>query len=428
MKQHRNLILFALMLLLVPLAGEPKFHPFTGDLASFRVSFGSPLFLLFLLWLRNVPFVVSGFSVGLAVTIFRIFLDLWTTTISFSTSLGLHGPTFFYYLTYAACFHIPKFNAALYNKALQIAGWSILAEIAASIAELTMTSIYASSDFNITLSVLIKISAIAFLRCFFILSFFFLTQIYQAETRANHEHQQKQHMLLLISNLYEEVIQLNKSQKNAEAVTLNCYKIYENLQDQATIIDPTKLASEILSIAGQVHEIKKDNQRIYAGLRQLTNNRELKDYMPTTALVDLIIESNRKYAKALQKEITFTSHVDPQLPALHVYTVLSLVNNLVANAVEAIEKSGTIELHFTKMADMIKIQISDTGIGISPQKVPLLFKPGYTTKFDSIGNPSTGVGLAYVKHLTEELHGNIIVTVEDKTSFLLSIPLLNLKG
>jgi two-component system sensor histidine kinase YcbA len=428
MKQHRNLILFALMLLLVPLAGEPKFHPFTGDLASFRVSFGSPLFLLFLLWLRNVPFVVSGFSVGLAVTIFRIFLDLWTTTISLSTSLGLHGPTFFYYLTYAACFHIPKFNAALYNKALQIAGWSILAEIAASIAELTMTSIYASNDFNITLSVLIKISAIAFLRCFFILSFFFLTQIYQAETRANQEHQQKQHMLLLISNLYEEVIQLNKSQKNAEAVTRNCYKIYENLQDQATIIDPPKLASEILSIAGQVHEIKKDNQRIYAGLRQLTNNRELKDYMPTTTLVDLIIESNRKYAKALEKEITFSSHVDLQLPALHVYTVLSLVNNLVANAVEAIEKAGTIELHFTKIDDMIKIQISDTGIGISPQKVPLLFKPGYTTKFDSIGNPSTGVGLAYVKHLTEELHGNIIVTVEDKTSFLLSIPLLNLKG
>ena len=428
MKQHRNLLLFALMLLLVPLAGEPKFHPFTGDLASFRVSFGSPLFLLFLLWLRNVPFVLSGLCVGLAVTIFRIFLDLWTTTISLPMSLGLHGPTFFYYLTYAACFHIPKFNAALYNKALQIAGWSILAEIAASIAELTMTNIYASSDFNITLSVLTKISAIAFLRCFFILSFFFLTQIYQAETRANQEHQQKQHMLLLISNLYEEVIQLNKSQKNAEAVTRNCYKIYENLQDQTVIVDPPKLASEILSIAGQVHEIKKDNQRIYAGLRQLTNNRELKDYMPTAALVDLIIESNRKYAKGLQKEITFSSHIDPQLPALHVYTVLSLVNNLVANAVEAIPKSGTIELHFTKVENMIQIQISDTGIGISPQKVPLLFKPGYTTKFDSIGNPSTGVGLAYVKHLTEELQGNIIVTIEDKTSFILSIPLINLKG
>ena len=310
MKQHRNLLLFALMLLLVPLAGEPKFHPFTGDLASFRVSFGSPLFLLFLLWLRNVPFVLSGLCVGLAVTIFRIFLDLWTTTISLTMSLGLHGPTFFYYLTYAACFHIPKFNAALYNKALQIAAWSILAEIAASIAELTMTNIYASSDFNITLSVLIKISAIAFLRCFFILSFFFLTQIYQAETRANHEHQQKQHMLLLISNLYEEVIQLNKSQKNAEAVTRNCYKIYENLQDQTAIVNPSKLASEILSIAGQVHEIKKDNQRIYAGLRQLTNNRELKDYMPTAALVDLIMESNRKYAKGLQKAITFSSYVD----------------------------------------------------------------------------------------------------------------------
>ena len=49
MKHHRNLLLFFTMLILVPLAGEPKFHPFGGDFSAFRVSFGSPVFLLFLL-------------------------------------------------------------------------------------------------------------------------------------------------------------------------------------------------------------------------------------------------------------------------------------------------------------------------------------------------------------------------------------------
>ena len=47
--------IFTLMLLLVPIAGEPQIHPFSDDFIAFRVSFGSPVFLLFLLWLDKFP-------------------------------------------------------------------------------------------------------------------------------------------------------------------------------------------------------------------------------------------------------------------------------------------------------------------------------------------------------------------------------------
>ena len=53
--KHRELFIFICMLLIVPLAGEPRIHPFGNEFSGFRVSFGSPMFLLFLLWLRNVP-------------------------------------------------------------------------------------------------------------------------------------------------------------------------------------------------------------------------------------------------------------------------------------------------------------------------------------------------------------------------------------
>ena len=55
LSKHRELFIFICMLIIVPLAGEPQIHPFGGDFQNFRVSFGSPLFLLFLLWLRRVP-------------------------------------------------------------------------------------------------------------------------------------------------------------------------------------------------------------------------------------------------------------------------------------------------------------------------------------------------------------------------------------
>jgi len=223
MKEHRNLIIFLLMLILVPLAGEPKIHPFSGELSDFRVSFGSPIFLLFLLWLRNTPFIAAGFFTGITVVVFRALLDFWAGTATFNTALWLHLPTFFYYFVYATCFHLPHFDEALYHKALQIAGWSIIAEIIASIAELFTMSISISGSVVLTPDIFLKIAAIAVLRCFFILSFFFLSQIYTAEMRAQQEHKQKQRMMLLISNLYEEVVQLDKSQKNAEEITRNCY-------------------------------------------------------------------------------------------------------------------------------------------------------------------------------------------------------------
>ncbi len=65
------------MIILVPLAGEPKIHPFSGDFASFRVSFGSPIFLLFLLWLSRFPRLFTGTVAGIAVTLFRTGLDIF---------------------------------------------------------------------------------------------------------------------------------------------------------------------------------------------------------------------------------------------------------------------------------------------------------------------------------------------------------------
>ena len=39
--------------------------------------------------------------------------------------------------------------------------------------------------------------------------------------------------------------------------------------------------------------------------------------------------------------------------------------------------------------------------------------PGFTSKYDDLGNPSTGIGLSYVKEMVEQLEGD--VTLEDRT-------------
>ena len=236
--------------------------------------------------------------------------------------------------------------------------------------------------------------------------------------------------MMLIAGLYEEVVQLDKSLKNAENITHSCYQIYEKLQKSANTPEKEQLAREMLTIAGQVHDIKKDNQRIYAGLSALTNNRRVDDYISAARLAELITDAQRKYAAAQKKDIRFSSHASAGLPRLHTYTLLSLINNLTANAVEAIEKQGTIDLALLQEGDFLLIQVNNTGSAISPKRLQRIFEPGYTTKFDSQGNASTGVGLPYVRHLAGMLGGSIEITSDgtNQVACRILLPLDKLKG
>ena len=414
-----------LMILIVPLAGELKFYPFDGEFSSFRISFGSPIFLFFLLWLRNTSFLLSGIFAGFAVLTFRMLLDWTMEDGPLIESFFLHFPAFFYYVVYGLIFQLTKAND-LYHKPIHIGVLSIITELTASLLELALSLTYSNAFLVLTFPIVSKVLIIAIIRSFFILSFFVIMNLRHAEVIAEEQREQNKHILLLISGLYAEVIQLTKSMQNAEDITRDCYNVYKDLQDDEITVDKENLAQNLLSIAGQVHEIKKDNQRIYASLSQLISDRKLYDYMKVTELTDIIIQSHQKYAHSLLKKITFTVDIDESLPPLHVYTVLSLVNNLVANAVESIQDTGSIKLTLSRTAEYISLCVADTGPGIPAKKQKLIFKPGYTTKFDATGNPSTGMGLPYAHYLANSLQGNITLespSPHNETVFTIQLPL-----
>lgn len=414
-----------LMILLVPLAGELKFFPFEGEFHTFRVSFGSPAFLFFLLWLRNTSFLLCGVLAGLSVLLFRMALDMGAGDTTMTASFLLHVPAFLYYVTYAIIFYLAKADD-LYFQPFRIGLLAIVAEISASFMELLLPLTYFNATVTLTFPIIVKILIAAVIRSFFVLSFFFISNLRQAEYTAEQQKEQNKHILLLISGLYEEAIQLTKSLQNAENIMKDCYKLYEGLHSGQPELDSKQLAQSILQITGQVHEIKKDNQRIYISLTQLISKDNVHDYMEASELADIIVQSHQKYARSLNKKILFDLQVDKTLPPLHVYTVLSLVNNLVSNAVESIEDNGSIDISFYTSGRNIALRIADTGPGITEKKKTLIFKPGYTTKFDAAGNPSTGMGLPYIKDLAESLEGNL--TLEDnpasnQTVFIIQLPL-----
>jgi len=414
---RQDWLVLLFMVILVPLAGEPKMHPFSGDFANFRVSFGSPVFLLFLLWLSNFPRLFTGAIAGTAVMLFRTGLDVFYGE-DMLFSLIEHIPNFFYYFIYALFFALPQLSRkSIYEQALGIAFWAIIAEVFASVGELAaMNAIAYQEADTFTLGMLGRLILIAILRCFFILSFFFLFQLYNTEMRLTRKTKEKDRLTMLIAGLYEEVFELKCSLQNAEAVTHDCYNVYERLKANLHNEEDAALAHEVLRIAGQCHDIKKNHQRIYAGLQELTQNRRVDDYLPPDKIVQLMIHTQKKYARSLGKEIFFTAQVPKGLPLLHSFMLLSILNNLVANAVEAIPCRGTISLTIIGGTGngRLQITIENTGSFIPAHRLEQVFTPGYTTKFDSTGKASSGVGLTYVKHQTESLGGTIDLTSDGK--------------
>jgi signal transduction histidine kinase len=82
-----------------------------------------------------------------------------------------------------------------------------------------------------------------------------------------------------------------------------------------------------------------------------------------------------------------------------------VVLNLLLNAVQAMEGAGTVRVEIGSRDDYASVVVSDTGRGISPQHLPNIFRPFYTTK----GN-GTGLGLSLARRIVEDHHGCIEVS------------------
>lgn len=399
----------------VPLVSEFKFYPFDN---TFRVSLGTPVFFLFLLWGREIHPIIAGLLTGMSVLVFRFSLAVGIQDISVEEAMYLHVPAFIYYFIYAFAFHKTKLNER-HDQPFMVGLLGVLIELIASVSEMAIRSFLANQ--GTPLLAIDELVLIAFIRSFFVLGFFNILKLREAKFAEAEQRMQKEQMLLFISSLYEESVQLKKTMQNAEEITRTCYDFYRRLKSEGTNGSDAQTA---LQIAGLVHEIKKDNQRIHAGLSELMSSENLQEYMNIEELGNIMIVSNRRYAESLRKDISFSLHIDGDHPPYHVYMVLSLINNLLANAVEAIKEEGYVSMHVKRKDQFVEFFISDNGPGIAPKRKEVIFTAGYTKKFDAAGNPSTGIGLSYVKQTVEKFGGHIrLMDNYKETAFIIELPI-----
>ncbi len=98
-----------------------------------------------------------------------------------------------------------------------------------------------------------------------------------------------------------------------------------------------------------------------------------------------------------------------------------VIENLVKNAVDAMDGNGNITVETKSTLTGASIEISDTGKGISRKNFDTIFRPGYTTK-----KRGWGLGLTLARRIIEEYHGGRIYVARSApgagTTFRIDFP------
>jgi signal transduction histidine kinase len=93
--------------------------------------------------------------------------------------------------------------------------------------------------------------------------------------------------------------------------------------------------------------------------------------------------------------------------------------NLVLNALDAMPAGGTLTMRTSEHDGNVRIEVADTGKGLTPEECSRLFTPYYTTK-----QQGTGLGLAIVQSVVSDHHGTISVKSDEGrgTTFRIELP------
>jgi len=182
----------------------------------------------------------------------------------------------------------------------------------------------------------------------------------------------------------------------------------------------TSLHDETLLLARLVGDLR---ELALADAGQLTLNRA-----PTAlrGLIERVV--NAFQAQANEREIKLTASVPEYIPPLNIdaQRIEQVLRNLLSNALRYTPANGVVMVTATQEKKLARVQVHDTGAGITPDALPHVFERFWRgDKARSRTQGSTGLGLAIAKQLVEAHGGEIGVESEPGkgTTFWFTLPI-----
>ena len=255
------------------------------------------------------------------------------------------------------------------------------------------------------------------------------------ELRVRHKLGEWRRILFNFSPLFDE-------SEKIEGVVLSGRDVTDLKRLEEQLIQAEKLAAMGQMLAGVAHELNNPLTAIL-GVTELVREREGLDESMKRQL-DLTHRQARRAARIVQNLLEFSRPASPQKKGIDLSTIIErtlqlhehslrrnqvavdftprsdlppvvgdanqliqVFLNLVSNAEQAIREvreSGRIQIRLSAAGGNVIVTVQDDGVGISPESLPKLFDPFYTTKRPGGG---TGLGLSICLSIARE-HGGTI--------------------
>jgi len=162
-----------------------------------------------------------------------------------------------------------------------------------------------------------------------------------------------------------------------------------------------------------VLEIEKDIYRLNQITERFSKIGSLPELQPNN-LIEVTENSVNYLRNRISKKVDLRFNSDKEeirIP-LNVALYSWVIENLVKNAVDAMQNQGAINVYITDNENNVVISVADTGPGMPKKLHKRIFEPGFTTK-----QRGWGLGLSLAKRIIENYHkGKIYVAKSDKDS------------
>jgi two-component system, sensor histidine kinase YcbA len=404
-------------------AGQIYISPFG---TMFRFSFSVVLLTVLILRFEKLSIIGSGFLTGLFVFVFRALIMTADATQGSLINIVInHYPSMVYYMIFALSIKYLNIRSVK-EKAINLVAILWISDVSSNLVEVTLRGKSSVSSLEMAVTMII---IMGFGRS--VISFMIFNGVKLYNTILLKEESEKRYREMLIekSGLKTDLFFLKKNSQDIEKAMAGCYGLYEQVKKIDSFCNnhhTSQLRGKVLELTKEIHEIKKDNLRIFSSVSKLIENNEHDQDMTLSYILEVLYWNNKRMLQQHNKNIDIEFEYDKDFIIKEYYAAISVLNNLIINAIEAIENFGKINIQSMLTKDFWILRIKDDGSGISQEYIEVIFQAGFSTKFNpNTGQMSTGVGLTHVKHLIENgLKGTIEVksNIGEGTIFTISIP------
>jgi len=384
---------------------------------GFRLTFAVVALSLFLIYFKDYNEIMVCTLVGLLMFGFRALISyLEFQGMSFYEALVLYLPVLSFYIPYGILFNLLEVRKKLYKPVpFMLSLW--VCDSTPNIIESILRKSWLDSPFD---KVVLAIILMGALRTIFTYFVFWVSHYYVNRFKNDQKEKYYRELVLFTARLKTELFFLKKSRDDIEEAMTLSHHLYEKTKE-------TETKPALLKIAKDIHEVKKDYSRVIEGMEATLNSESVMKFMSIRDILLLIRDNAIKLSNHRDKHIDIRIDQDRIYTTREFYPIISILNNLVINAIDALNKYGNITIISRYESKYICLIVRDDGSGIEPDDLESIFDAGYSTKYDpNTGTMSTGIGLTHVKQIVENhLAGSIQVHSKKGwgTEFSIRIPI-----